>query len=76
MVEVFINHNMVEAKRKIKKQLAQNQKLIEEILDREIKEGNRILKKFIDQQLKGWEAVNGQKFDLAYIDFEQEVPKI
>lgn len=62
MIEIFINHNMVEAKRKIKKESVETQKVIDKILDQEIKEANRTLKKFIDEQLKGWEAINGQRF--------------
>lgn len=35
-----------------------------------------MLKKYIEEQLKGWESINGQKFDLAYIEFEKEAPSI
>ena len=30
-----------------------------------------MLKKYIEDQLKGWESINGQKFELAYIEFEK-----
>lgn len=35
-----------------------------------------MLKKYIDEQLKGWENINGNKFELGYVEFDKEVPKI
>lgn len=67
LADLFISHNMVEAKRKLKKQLPAVQKIVNQILDREVEDANKTLKTFIDRVLKPWNNIDGRKFDLAYL---------
>ena len=41
LADTLISHNMVEAKRKLKKELADAQKLTDSILENELKEANK-----------------------------------
>ena len=76
MVEVFMCHSMVDAKRKIKKELVEAQSLVDKTLEQELRDANRVLKRFVDEKLKGWENINGNKFELAYPEFEKNLPLI
>lgn len=73
---MFISHNMVEAKRKLKKQLPAIQKIVNQLLEREVDEANKILKNYIEKVLKPWNSIDGRKFDLLYLEFEKSYPEI
>ena len=52
------------------------QALIDQLVDREIEEANRILKGFVDKLLKPWYTVDGRRFDLPYLDFDKAYPSL
>lgn len=62
---------MVDAKRKIKKELPAVQLLIDALIDREVEEANRILKSYVDKMLKPWNSLDNRKFDISFLEFEK-----
>ena len=62
---------MVDAKRKIKKELPAVQLLIDALIDREVEEANRILKSYVDKMLKPWNSLDSRKFDISFLEFEK-----
>ena len=52
------------------------QKIIDGLLDKEIKEGNKVLKTHIDSELEKWKVIDGKNFNFTYIQFEEEYLKI
>lgn len=62
---------MVDAKRKIKKELPAIQLLIDALIDREVEEANRILKSYVDKMLKPWNSLDNRKFDISFLEFEK-----
>lgn len=61
---------MVDAKRLIKKELPAAQAIINQVIDREVEDANRLLKSFVEKLLKPWYSVDGRRFDLPYLEFE------
>lgn len=67
---------MVDAKRKIKKELPAVQVLVDTVIDREVEEANRILKSYVDKMLKPWNSLDNRKFDISYLEFEKVYPDL
>jgi len=46
------------------------------LLEKEIKEANKILKDSAEQEMEKWKSVDGKIFSSAYFQFEEEQPFI
>lgn len=67
MVELFQAKSMTEAKKIINRSSPDVQKVVESILDKEVKEANKVLKDKTDELLEPWKNIDGRTFNTNYV---------
>ena len=60
---------MTEAKKMINKGSAEAEKIIEEVLEREVKVANDTLKSSAERELERWRGLDGRHFSNGYLEF-------
>lgn len=58
---------MTEAKKIINRSSPDVQKVVESILDKEVKEANKVLKDKTDELLEPWKNIDGRTFNTNYV---------
>lgn len=58
---------MSEAKKLINKSSAEVQKLVEGLLEKELKEANRLLREAAEAEMEGWKMIDGRSFCSSYV---------